>query len=308
MINKANAKPSKFRSLKLQEQRLSTLLVMPAVLIVGGIYLYPSILTIIYSFSTVDVRGMTVSDFVGLANYIDLLGSHEFWVLTARTLYFGTVIIILSVIISFAIAILLDQDFKGRTMLRVLILLPWAVPPVVSAVMWGQVFHSEAGTLNAIIYQLGLGSGDTLWLGSPLLALHVIIFAEVWRAVPFITLFLLAGLQNIPDTLFDAASIDGANVWQKFRYILLPLIMPVLLPLIVVRFAWAMKSFDIIFVLTRGGQRTRIINYFVYQEGFEFLNFGTATAAAFLLLILTLIVVGILVLIQKRYIAGGFGE
>lgn len=295
-------------ALRKREIRFALLLVLPAVLIVFGLYVYPAFLTIIYSFSDVDMASLSVKSFVGLDNYTNLLSDPDFRATIVRTIYFSTMIVLVTVVVSFLIALLLNKNFKGRNILRTTILLPWAIPPVVSGVLWGQMFHAEAGTINALLYQLGLSGGNIVWLGNPKLALHIIIVAEVWRFLPFTTLFILAGMQNIPKALYDAVSMDGANTWQKFRNITLPLTMPVLLPVVIVQFTWAMKAFDSIFVLTRGMQGTTTLNYYVYKEAFEYYSLGPASAGAYILLIVMLACLFVFTYLQKKIIKGGVAK
>lgn len=295
-------------SLKEKERRYGYVLIIPALLIVGGLYLYPSLLTILFSFSNVDKASFAISEFVGFQHYIDLLTQPSYWTVIGRTLYFAGMIVLLALTISFCIALLLNQRFVGRSILRVVVLLPWAVPPVVAGVMWGQIFHAEAGTLNALLTQLGVIADNIIWLGNDVLALHVIILAEVWRAIPFITLFILAGLQNISPSLYEAAAIDGAGRWKQFKHILVPLILPIMVPLVLLQFSFAMKSFDTIFVLTRGNQGTTILNYHVYKETFEHLNFGGGAASAYILFALTLLFVFMAVLVQRKLVKGGLWD
>lgn len=295
-------------SLRAKEIRFAFFLVMPALLIVGGMYIYPSILTVFFSFSNVDLATFSITEFVGFENYRRLLADSSFRATIWRSVYFAFVIVIATISLAFWIALLLNQKFIGRGILRTTILLPWAIPPVVAGVLWGQIFHADAGILNAIIYQLGLGSGNYAWMSDSTIALHVIIMAEIWRFLPFVTLFVLAGIQNIPATLYDAASMDGANKWSQFWNITLPLTMPVLLPVSIVQLTWAMKSFDTIFVLTGGMEGTRILNYFVYLEAFRYFSLGPASAAAYILLIIKLAAILAFTLLQRKFIKGGLAR
>lgn len=295
-------------TLEEKDKRYGYLLILPALLIVGGLYLYPALLTILFSFTNVDKRSFAITEFVGVSHYLNLLTSSNFWLIIGRTLYFALMIVILTLLISFGIALLLNQKFWGRSILRVVVLLPWAVPPVVAGVMWGQIFHAEAGTLNALLNKLGLISSNVIWLGNDILALHVIILAEVWRAIPLMTLFILAGLQNISPSLYEAAAVDGANRWEQFKHILVPLMLPILIPLILLQFSFAMKSFDTIFVLTRGTQGTSTLNYFVYKETFEHLDFGVGSASAYILFAIALLVILAILLVQRKLLKGGLVE
>ena len=184
--------------------------------------------------------------------------------------------------------------------------MPWAVPSVVSGVLWGQMFHADTGFLNALLFKVGIISNYKIWLADPVVSLHIIAIAEIWKAIPFMTLFFLSGLQSLPSECFEAASVDGANIFQKFYYILVPLMIPIAIPLFLVQFVLAMKSFDTIFVLTRGGPGggTTTLNYFIYQEAFETFNLGRASAAAYILLVITVAIV--LIPIISKYIIHKF--
>lgn len=290
----------KRRSWRRKEQRTALLLVAPAFLIVAGVYLYPAVATLVYSTTSIDIGTYTVERFVGLGNFTTVVESETFRSVLLRTIYFGVMVSVFTVIPAFFISLLLNQQFPGRTVLRVVVLLPWAVPPVVAGVLWTQMFQSEYGFLNAALRSFGL-DGQTIWLGEPHLALHALIIAEVWRWLPFATLFLLAGLQTIPRDVYEAADLDGAGPWQRMVHITLPLMGPMIIPVVIFLFVWAMKAFDTIFVLTRGGPRmgTTTLNYLVYQQGFEQFRFGRAAATAYLLTLLTLVVIMGLTLLRR---------
>lgn len=276
-------------------------LVAPALLVVLGVYGYPAAVTLAFSFGELDLQTFRIDRWVGLAHYATALADPAFVAAAGRTIYFAGLSVVLTVVVAFPIALLLNQRFRGRGLVRVVVLLPWAVPPVVSGVLWGQMFHAESGFINGLIRALG-GAGSTVWLGDAVLALHAVVVAEVWRALPFATLFLLAGLQTLPASAFEAAAIDGASTWQRFRYLTLPLMVPILLPVAIVQFVWAMKAFDIIFVLTRGGPRmgTTTLNYLVYLQAFEQLRFGPGAATAYILSLVTLAVIAVLGLLRGR--------
>lgn len=292
---------NKRTSWRRQERRTALLLVAPALLVVAGVYLYPAVTTLVYSTTSIDIGTYTVERFVGLGNFATVVQSDTFHSVLLRTIYFGVMVSALTVIPAFFIALLLNQRFPGRTVLRVVVLLPWAVPPVVAGVLWTQMFQSEYGFVNAALREIGF-AGETIWLGEPNLALHALVIAEVWRWLPFATLFLLAGLQTIPRDVYEAADVDGASTWQRMSHVTLPLMGPMIIPVVIFLFVWAMKAFDTIFVLTRGGPRmgTTTLNYLVYQQGFEQFRFGRAAATAYLLTLLTLFVIMALSLLRRR--------
>ena len=276
-----------------RENILAFSLILPSLILVFITYLYPAIFTFIISFAEYDIVRLKIKKFIQFKNFEFLINNSLFTSAVLRTIYFGLLICLFTSIFSFLIALLLNEKFIGKAFLRVMIVLPWAVPSVVSGVLWGQMFHADTGFLNALFYQLGLISTYKIWLADPLIALHIIAIAEIWKAIPFMTLFFLSGLQSLPSEAFEAAAVDGANVFQRFFYILFPLMLPIVIPLFLIQFVLAMKSFDTIFVLTRGGPGggTTTLNYFIYQEAFETFNLGRASAAAYVLLIITLAVV-----------------
>ena len=276
-----------------RENILAFSLILPSLILVFITYLYPAIFTFIISFAEYDIVRLKIKKFIQFKNFEFLINNSFFTSAVLRTIYFGLLICLFTSIFSFLIALLLNEKFIGKAFLRVMIVLPWAVPSVVSGVLWGQMFHADTGFLNALFYQLGVISSYKIWLADPLIALHIIAIAEIWKAIPFMTLFFLSGLQSLPSEAFEAAAVYGANVFQRFFYILFPLMLPIVIPLFLIQFVLAMKSFDTIFVLTRGGPGggTTTLNYFIYQEAFETFNLGRASAAAYVLLIITLAVV-----------------
>ena len=283
------------------EARLAILMVAPAVLIVGGVYLYPALLMLLFSVSRIDVATFSIERLVGLDNYIAVISDAAFGAIAGRTVYFAGVASLLTTLCAFPIALLLNQPFPGRSIVRVAVLLPWAVPPIVSGVIWGQIFHADFGFLNGILRALGF-PGDVIWLGDATLALHALILVEVWRGIPLAVLFLLAALNTLPDGIFEAAAIDGAGAWQSFRFLTLPLMLPLFIPVLSFGFVMALKAFDTIFVLTRGGpaQGTTTLNYLVYQQGFQETRFGAAAATAYILCLLTVLIFAALAFARWR--------
>lgn len=279
-------------------------MVAPALVLVAGIFVYPAVFTMALSLSDFNMVRLELGSFVGFKNYADLLATPGFIESVWRTIYFGLLIAVATSILGFLIALLLDQPFRGRVILRVIVILPWAVPPVVAGVLWGQMFHADVGYVNAILTRLNVIDSYQIWLGNGWTALHVIAVAEIWKAIPFMVLFFIAGLQSLPQQVFEAAKVDGANSWQSFRHILLPLMLPIAIPLLLIQFVWAMKAFDTIFVLTRGGPagQTTTLNYYVYQQAFENFDLGRASAAAYTLLLVTLVVV-LIVTLARRFFA-----
>ncbi|MCB0122014.1 MAG: sugar ABC transporter permease, partial [Caldilineaceae bacterium] len=208
-----------------------------------------------------------------------------------RTFYFAALTIVLSTGFALALALILNEQFPGRRPVRVLVMLPWAVAPVVSGVLWRYIFQSNYGLLNALLYQLGVIKSYVVWLDKPTLALSIAAIATAWKTIPFLTLIMLAALQSIPESLFRAARMDGAGLWARFRFVTLPHLRNILIFAVVLQIIVSLQTFDLIFTLTRGGpgQGTVVLSFLVYINAFERLSLGKASALALLLAILIMV-------------------
>lgn len=284
-----------------KEKRTAWFFVAPALVLIGGVYLYPIIATVVYSVTTINIGTYSIERFVEFGNFRFILFRDSFSPTLFRTLYFGIMVVFLTTTLALIVSLLININFRGNNLLKVIILIPWAVPPVVAGVMWSQMFQYEYGFINALIRVFG-GQGDTIWLGTPTLAIHALIIAETWRWLPFATLFIFASLQTIPFSVIEAAAIDGAGYFKTVRKVILPNIMPLLIPVVIFLFVWAMKTFDTIFVLTAGGPRmgTTTLNYSVYLQGFQQFKFGRAAASAYILTFVTIAVIYLLSVLRKK--------
>jgi trehalose/maltose transport system permease protein len=235
-----------------------------------------------------------ISDFVGLGNYRYLATDPRFWSSAWHTAYFVVLAVSLEMALGLGLALLLNQRFPGRGVARALVLVPWAVPNVVAARFWGWILNADFGVLN---YLLGV---HTNWLGDPFWALNAAVLADVWKTTPFVLLLLLAGLQVIPEDLYRAARIDGAGRWQSFRYITVPMLLPVILLVLLFRTMDAARVFDIIFVLTGGGpaNSSETLVVYAYKLLYRTLQFGygSAISVATFLFILALSLVYVFLL------------
>jgi ABC-type sugar transport system permease subunit len=210
---------------------------------------------------------------------------------------------VISTTLALTLALLLNEHFRGRKPVRVLVMLPWAVAPVVSGVLWRYMFQSNYGLMNALLYQLGIISSYMVWLDKPTLALTISAIATAWKTIPFLTLIILASLQGIPESLFRAARMDGAQVWARFRYVTLPHLRNILIFAVVLQIIVSLQTFDLIFTLTRGGpgQGTVVLSFLVYVNAFERLSLGRASALALLLALLIMLMGSLSLLsIQSR--------
>lgn len=246
-----------------------------------------------------------MTHYVWLDNYLYALTDPDFRAAFARTLYFTVVSVAIEGAIGVLVALLLNQRFVGRNVLRVLVILPWALPTIVNAMMWRLNFNPDYGSVNALLSQLGLIDSYRSWLGSPDSALHAVMLADIWKNYPLVTLLVLAALQSVPDDLYEAARLDGASAWRRFRAITFPAIVGPLGVALVLRTIDAFKVFDIIYVMTRGGplDSTKTLSFFVYQESFSYLRAGSGAAYAMLMSLMCAVLIALylfLLLRQRR--------
>jgi multiple sugar transport system permease protein len=247
--------------------------VAPALGLLGGVALFPLLYVIYLSFHR-RLLIFDISKFVGLENYRFLLEDDRFWNALQNTAYFTAVSVSAQLLLGLGIALLLNRSFRAKDWVRALILVPWVIPTVVSARMWEWIYNPEFGIFNFLL------GAKINWLGTPGLALHAAIFADVWKTTPFVVVLLLAGLQIIPREIYQAARVDGAGSWAAFRRITLPLLMPVLLVALVFRMLDAWRVFDVIYVLTGGGpaNTTETLSLYAYKMLFQTLQFGYGSA------------------------------
>jgi ABC-type sugar transport system permease subunit len=269
-----------------KDQQMAWLFVLPAFLIIFVLILGPIARAAWMSVHIIDLKRPALGQpFVGLENYIKILQDPYFWDSIGRTMYFLVVSIAVEMVLGISIALLLNRRFWGRSVLRAIILVPWALPITIDAVMWKWIFNANYGALNALLTQLGLAEGYRAWLSNPATAMNTVIVADVWKVTPLVVLLGLAALQTIPPSLYEAAVVDGANRWKSFWRITLPLMMPQLLIVLLVRSMDAFRVFDIIYIMTSGGpaDSTKVISYFTYLEAFSYLRQGRAAALTYLM-------------------------
>jgi len=264
---------------------LALVLLAPAGIIIFGVLVFPMVSSLVLSVTNLDLTIPKSGNFIGLGNYWNALISLLFWKALGRTLYFAIVTVVVETILGLAIASLLNQQFLGRGFVRGLIILPWALPYVVNGIMWKWIFDANYGAMNALLVQTGLLDAYRIWLGEPMTAMHLVILANIWKETPVAVILILAALQSISKELYEAAVVDGATHWQSFLRITLPMLRPVLAATVVIKTVWALKEFDLIFIITKGGpaDATNLLTYYIYQNTFKFLKFGYGSALAYLL-------------------------
>jgi len=278
-------------TLQQQDTRTAWLLLAPSLVVMLGVTLWPVISTFILSFFHVPTGINQVRTFVGFGNYLEMLRDQTFWETIGRTLYFTVVSVGLELILGLAIAQLIHSRPWGWQFLRFSLIIPWAVPTIVNGAMWRWIYSADFGALNGLLMQLGLIKHYIPWLTLPNVAMNLVIVADIWHTMPFVALVLQAALAAIPDDLDEAASVDGANAWQRFWQIRVPLLRPAILVALIVRTVDAFRVFDIVYILTSGGPayKTMTITYLTYLNSFAFGKQGTGAALSFLISVFTII-------------------
>jgi len=292
--------PRRRRSLFREERRLGAAMLAPSLAVIALVAAYPIFYAIWLSLNEYSVITPGLSRFVGIDNYLDALGSSDFWTAMKTTVLFTVISVGLELVIGLGMALVMHQAFRGRALLRAVVLVPWAVLTVVTAITWRTIFEPELGFVNTTLTALGLPGGDVVWLGEEGYALAVMIFADVWKTAPFMALLLLAGLQGIPQDLYDAAKVDGASTWQRFRSVTLPLLIPAITVALIFRTLDALRVFDLPYVLTKGANGTETLSLIAQRELVTNRNTGLGSSLA----VLTFITVMAVSFLYIRLVGG----
>jgi ABC-type sugar transport system permease subunit len=266
-----------------QESLLAYLLVGPAMLTIGVFALYPIFNTIWLSLHEIKLNMPYLGKpFIGFQHYVTISTDERFWASLWNTLYFTFFSVFLELIFGFAIALLINRSFRGRGIVRAAVLIPWAIPTVVSALMWKFMFNDQLGVVNDILVKVGILDHYIAWLGSRETALWSIIVTDVWKTTPFMALLILAGLQVIPADLYESAKVDGATPFQQLLRITMPLVKPAVIVALLFRTLDAFRVFDIVFVMTGGGpaNSTETLSMYAQTTLMRYLDFGKGSALA----------------------------
>ncbi|MGV8876435.1 MAG: carbohydrate ABC transporter permease [Rhodoglobus sp.] len=297
-----SSSPRKRRRSRESQGRLAFWLLLPAGIAVFGVIVYPVFRTLIISLFEVNSALATETPFVGIANYVTVLTDSGFWSSMGRTLYFTLVSTFLELSFGLIVAALMNAKLRARWLFRVIVILPWAIPTIVNAAMWKGILNAQYGSLNALLMQLGFIDQYQAWLGEPALALNMVILADVWKNTPLVAIFLLAGLAAIPSELYEAAKLDRAGWPRIFRSIVLPMLVPSISIVLVLRTVEAFKVFDIIYAMTRGGPAngTQTVAYYAYTTAFSGQNFGVGSALSYVIVIVILALSAIYLRLLRR--------
>jgi multiple sugar transport system permease protein len=268
---------------------------LPIIVVVFALIYIPAADTLQSSLTNENLRIRKPAEFVGLDNYIQLLRDEEFWEVTFRSIFLVLLVLPMELILAFTAALLLNERFPGRGLVRGLVLIPWLVPPVVNGFLWGWILNGDFGALNGLLYQFGIINEYQFWLREPLNQIIWVAIVQTWSRFAFPMIILLAGMQGIPSELYDAAKVDGANVIGRLRHVTIPSMRPSIAIVLVLEFIAAFQIFDIVWTLTSGGSTGGTINPFTktlmvfnYELVFRDLRVGLGAALSYLVLLMSL--------------------
>lgn len=287
----------------LQGRSLPYLMLAPAMVAMGLFILYPISYSVWLSLHKVDfLRPQAGRPFIGLQNYVKLFNDASFWSASQVTLVYTSIAVIASFIIGLATALLLNEQFKGRVLARSIVIIPWAVPYIAAILIWKWMLNTDFGIINYALLQLGLITEGITWLADPLWAMAAVLLVTVWTQYPFITMMHLAALQGIAAELREAATIDGAGILERFRYITWPGLSQVNTAAILLLVIWNFRRFTIIYAMTGGGpiRSTETLVIQTYRQAFSFYNMGYASAIGTVILGILLAFSLIYILIQYK--------
>lgn len=274
---------------KIKKRYIPYLFLLPSALFMILVFLYPLYLTFKYSFQNISMLD-SQSQFVGLNNFIDLFTSIDFTKTVIRTLKWTISSVSIKLSVGLILALLLNKKIRGIKIYRVLLLVSWSMPQTVSAIIWQWIYDGNYGYLNYFLKKFGIISQNLSWLGERKLAFIATVINDAWAGIPFMAFTLLAGLQSIPKSLYEAAEVDGANRIEKLFFITFPQLKSIILIVSTLSFIWTFNSFNIIWILTKGGpiDATETLIIKIYRQAFGKFNIGLSSAMAvivFLILI-----------------------
>jgi multiple sugar transport system permease protein len=290
-------------AIRLTEGRFAFLLVAPALLVIFVVVLFPLLYSLWLSFTDVNLLrstgpaielfGVRVPLFrwIGLQNYARILDDPLYWSSLWRTLYFVGAFVLEATLVGLGTALVLNERFAGRPLMRSFLLIPWSLSRVVVGLLWIGILDFEFGALNGLLHNLGLIDTYIAFFKNGFSALNVLVSVYMWNQAPFATLLFLAGMQSIPEDLYSAAEVDGAGYWQRCRYVTLPALRPILFLVLVLATVNGFLMLDLIYVLTMGGpgHDTTTLSWLGYQTTFTFFKFGPGTAILYTLTALCLL-------------------
>ena len=301
-------------SLTRSRRRSAWLFLTPMLVILAAVAGWPLLRTFIFGFTDANLSDLGSYGFIGFENFyavydgetFGLLADPEWWQAVWNTIYFSVISVSLETVLGIIVALVLNQEFKGRGLVRAAVLIPWAIPTIVSAKMWNWMLHDQFGILNDLFIALGFIDAPIAWTANPQLAMAAVIMVDVWKTTPFMALLTLAALQMLPSDCYEAAKVDGIHPVRVFFKVTLPLIKPALMVAVIFRALDALRVFDVIYVLTPNNPNTMTMSVYARQILVDFQEVGYGSAASTLLfLVIALCIMAYIMIGRVRLDEGG---
>ena len=299
-------------------QRAAWLFLTPMLVVLAIVAAYPLFLSIWYSFTDASLLHLGDAKWIGFRNYFRVLHTDSgatvyggvlvdkaWWGAVWNTVRFGVVSVLLETILGLAVALVLNANFRGRGLLRAAILVPWAIPTVVSAKMWGWMLNDQLGIVNDLFLRLHLISQKIAWAADADYSMMAVVAVDTWKTLPFMALLILAGLQQVPGDVYEAAEIDGISPIKVFFKVTLPLIRPALMVAVIFRLLDALRIFDLVYILTPNSSQTKTMSVIARENLFDFDKFAYGSAESTLLFLFLLIMVTLYVKLGRVNLSGG---
>ncbi len=272
--------------------------VVPALIVIAAVIVFPWVFTLWMSVNSWTLGQAQV--FAGMDNYVRLAGDMRFWESLWHTVLYTSLSVLAPLVLGTLAALIFDAQFPLRGLLRGIFVMPMMATPVAIALVWTMMFHPQLGVLNYLLSFIGIGPQE--WIYNQSSVIPSLVMVETWQWTPLVMLIVLGGLAAVPREPYESAEIDGANVWQKFRYLTLPMIAPFLMTAVIIRSIDAVKSFDIIYAMTQGGPGTasETINIYLYNTAFSYYDIGYGSAMAVVFFILIVLLSFVLLMVRAR--------
>jgi len=271
------------------ERKIKYSFTLPALILIGIIVAFPITYNLFMSMNSWFVASGKGAEWVGLKNYINLITDLRFWNSLKVTFLFSFGALVAEIVIGTSLALFLNREFKGKSIVKLIFLFPIAATPVAVSLIWGMMYNYDLGIINIILESLGLD--PLLWLASPKMVIPALIITDTWQWTPLILLIVLANLESLPTDPFESAKVDGANILQVIWHITLPLVKPAIVVAAMIRSIDAIKTFDMIYVMTQGGPdiASENLNLYIFQTGFSYFRMGAASSLAIVLFTIVLV-------------------
>ncbi len=306
--------PRRERGTRVRRRRVRAawLFLAPMLVVLAAVAGWPLVRTFWFSMTDASLSSLEGGQFIGLENYLvydngwyGIMADPMWWQSVWNTLYFTLVSVSLEAVLGVIVALVLNAHFRGRTLVRAAMLIPWAIPTVVSAKIWAWMLNDQFGIINHMLLGLGLIDAPLSWTADASLSMWAVIIVDVWKATPFVALLVLAALQMLPSDCYEAAKVDGIHPVRVFFRVTLPLIMPALLVAIIFRALDALRVFDVIYVLTSNAASTMTMSIYARQQLVEFQDVGYGSAASTLLFMIIALITVVYLYIGRRQLGGG---